>query len=154
MHLGIYISKAAFENGRDWPWPSRSFCTLTDKRAPKCPCHHDKLTPPVSARISKFAPIVHLGTSKAAFENGRDWSWPSRSFWTSTDKHAPKCLRDNSWPVSTRITKFAPIVHLMISKAAFENGRDWPWPSRSFWTLTDKRAPKCLCLRNNTFTQC
>ena len=128
MHLGI--SKAAFENGRDWPWPSRSFCTLTDKRDPKCPCHRDN-SPPVSARITKFAPIVHLRIGKAAFEYGRNWPWPSRSFWTLTDQFSQNgaCLQDNLSRIRSRISKFTHNVYI---GTLCQKRVNWPWPSRSF----------------------
>ena len=45
------------------------------------------------------------------------------------------CLRDNLSHIQPLGTKFAPIMHLANLQTAFENGVDWPWPSRSFGTL-------------------
>ena len=141
--VNLGIRKAAYENGPDWPWPSRSFCTLTNKRDPKCRGHRGN-SPLVPARIAKLSPSMHLGISKAALENGSDC--------TLTDKCAPKwpCHCDNLPPVSARIVQMSLIMHLGISKTAFENGRDWFWPSRSFCTLTHKCGHKGPCHRDNS----
>ena len=42
------------------------------------------------------------------------------------------CPHDNSSQIWSRITKFAPNMHLGILWAGIENGGHWPWPSRSF----------------------
>ena len=45
------------------------------------------------------------------------------------------CPRDNSWPVQSRNTKFAPEVQNTLRKTPNVFGVDCPWPSRSNWTL-------------------
>ena len=42
-----------------------------------CPCDNLQW---ISARISKFAPNIHLGILVTSIENGCHWPWPSRSF--------------------------------------------------------------------------
>ena len=134
MHPGIL--SAGIENGRHWPWPSRSFWPFWLKILGNSACP-DNNSSYVWARITKFAPYMHPGILSAGIENGGQWNWPSRSF-------LPFCLRilgnlacphDNSSLICNwaRITKFASNMHSGILSAGIENGGHWPWPSRSFW---------------------
>ena len=119
-----------------------------------CPgraCLRDNSTR-IQPRISKFELNVYLGTLSDAIENGVDWPWPSRSFWTLIDQFLQNraCPHNNSTRIRARISKFALNVYLGTLSDAIANGADWPWPSRSFWTLTDQFLQNRACPHNNS----
>ena len=67
MHPGIL--SAGFENGGHWLCPSRSFWPFWLGILGNLACLHDNLWW-IWARITKFAPIMHLGIFSAGIENG------------------------------------------------------------------------------------
>ena len=100
------------------------------------------------ARLTKFAPNMHLGILSASIENEGHWPWTSRSFWQFWFRILVNlaCLRDDSSQIWARITKFAPNMHLEILLAGVENEGHWPWPSRSFWPFVLKKRHSSLLL--------
>ena len=75
MHPGML--SAGIENGGHWPWPSRSFWPFWLRFLGNLACLRDNLYL-IWARITKFAPNMHLGIFSAGNENGGHWPWPSR----------------------------------------------------------------------------
>ena len=74
MHPGILST--GIENGGHWPWPSRSFDHFESELLEIWLDNSFKIW----ARITKFAPKMHLEILSAGIENGSHWPWPSSSF--------------------------------------------------------------------------
>ena len=81
------ILSASIENGGHWPWPSGSFW-LRVLGIPACPRNNFYW---IWARITKFAPNMHLGILAVDIENGGNWPWSSRSF-RLTKRHSTSLL--------------------------------------------------------------
>ena len=81
---------AGIENGGHWPWPSRSFWPFWLRILWNLAWLRDNLKW-IWARITKFAPNMHLGIFLAVIENGGHWPWPSRSYGHHSDSR--NCIR-------------------------------------------------------------
>ena len=114
------------------------------------PCRHDNLSH-IWARITKFAPNMHLGILSAGIENRGNWLWPSRSFWPFCLRILGNsaCPRNNPSQIWAGITKFAPNLHLGILLSVIENRGHSPWLSRSFWPFRLRILGYLACPRNN-----
>ena len=77
MHNGILFS--GIENSGLWSWPSRSFWPFRQRILGNLACSHNNLKL-IWARITKFAPNMHLELLLTGIEYRGYWPWPSRSF--------------------------------------------------------------------------
>ena len=82
-----------------------------------------------------------------------DLPWPSRSnlTWKLNFTSFWACPHDNLLPISARITKFGPQMHLSMVKILIALGDDRPWPSRS--NLTFKSNFTCRIFTNGLMQQ-
>ena len=85
------------------------------------------------AGITKFAPNMHHGDTLGWYRKWRSLTLTFKVILAILIQNSRKfgLSRTFEW-IWARITKFAPNMHLWIISAGIENGRHWPWPSRSF----------------------
>ena len=134
MHLGNATDGIVY--GYDWPWPSRSFGTLTDKRTPKWDCPHDNSCI-FDLESLNLAQICILGSFCFGLYMGSVDCDLQGNLGLLTDKRVPKwaCPHDNSYHIGPWVTKFGTNMCLGKLLFAIVYGVSGPWPSRSFETL-------------------
>ena len=88
MHPGTL--SPVIENGGHWPWPSMSFWPfwLIILGNLACPCNNSSQ---IWARITKFAPNMHLGILLSSIKNWGHWPSVSRLFGHFDSRNSIQC---------------------------------------------------------------
>ena len=84
---------------------------------------------PVQARIAKFGQKMQKTLVTVPIVLGGNWTWPSRSNFTSNSKLTPfwACPNHYSPPILVRISKFGQQMHFSTVKNPVKLGFEWPW---------------------------
>ena len=106
---------------------------------------------PVQARIAKFGPKMQKTLVKVIIVLEGNWSWPSRSNWTSKSEFTPfwACPDHNSSPIQVRITKCGPEVENSLVKVPIILGGNWPMTFKVKFDLNSRifyqTYLRCFC---------
>ena len=92
----------------------------------------------VSAKVTKWAPNMHIGIQSVIIGNVVDWLLSSRSFKLFQQGICviKACLHDNQSHLSATISRYAPGMHLGTCLVTVKIEVDWPWPTMILYSLT------------------